>query len=96
MLEYDDSRSGAFDILRKVPEDKTVVLGLVTTKSPREEPVQGLVSQVREAGGHFPLEQLAISTQCGFASSILGNAVSADDQRTKLRAVAQTAEEIWG
>ena len=96
MLEYDDSRSGTFEVLRDIPEDKVVVLGLVTTKGPAQETVSGLVSRVNEASSYFPLEQLAISTQCGFASSIQGNAVSVEEQHAKLQLVAQTANVVWG
>ncbi len=95
-LEYDDERSGGFEALRGVPDDKTVALGLVTTKSPRLETAAGLAEQVREAARHFPLEQLAISPQCGFATSVGGNALSADDQRRKLRVVCETAQAMWG
>jgi len=96
MLEYDDFRSGTFEALREIPEDKVVVLGLVTTKGSDQETVAGLVSRVKKASDHFPLDQLAISTQCGFASSVLGNDVSTEDQRLKLLTVAQTAQAIWG
>ena len=96
MLEYDDFRSGTFEALRGIPEEKVVVLGLVTTKSSDQETVDGLISRVKRAGDHFPLDQLAISTQCGFASSVLGNTVSAEDQRMKLLTVARTARAIWG
>lgn len=96
MLEYDNFRSGTFEALREVPKDKIVVLGLVTTKGSNQETVAGLISRVKRAGNHFPLDQLAISTQCGFASSVLGNAVSAEVQRTKLLTVASTARAIWG
>ena len=78
MLEYDDPRSGSFEPLRGVPDDKLVVLGLVTTKSPRAETPSELESRIAEAARHFPLEQLAISPQCGFAhpssASSLGRA----------------------
>jgi 5-methyltetrahydropteroyltriglutamate--homocysteine methyltransferase len=96
LLEYDDARSGGFEPLAEVPEDKLVVLGLVTTKTPRRETPEELVERVRAAARFFPLEQLAVSPQCGFATSVLGNAISLDDERAKLRAVAETAERIWG
>jgi 5-methyltetrahydropteroyltriglutamate--homocysteine methyltransferase len=95
MLEYDDERSGSFEPLRSVPDDKTVVLGLVTTKSRREETVAGLAAQVHEAARYFPIEQLGLSPQCGFATSVIGNAISTDDQRRKLRVVAETARALW-
>ena len=96
MLEYDDSRSGSFEPLRQVPEDKWVVLGLVTTKSGRRETVAELSDRVREASRYFPLDRLAISPQCGFATSILGNRLSAEEQSRKLRVVVETAEAVWG
>jgi len=78
-----------------VPEDKTVVLGLVTTKSPRLETAVELAARVREAARFVALERLAVSPQCGFASSILGNRISIEDQKRKLRLVVQTAREVW-
>ena len=96
MLEYDDERSGTFETLRDVPDDKIVVLGLVTTKQPRLEPVASLVQRVEEAAGYFPKAQLGISPQCGFATSVIGNALSVDDQRRKLETVAETAHAVWG
>lgn len=96
LLEYDDERSGSFEPLAVVPEDKVVVLGLVTTKSPRVETVAGLTARVREASQYVPLERLAISPQCGFATSVLGNALSVDDEKRKLRVLAETAKAIWG
>ena len=96
MLEYDDERSGGFEALRGVPDDKTVALGLVTTKSPRVETAAGLAERVREAARHFPLAQLAVSPQCGFATSVGGNAISEEDQRRKLRVVSETARAVWG
>ncbi len=96
LLEYDDARSGPFEPLRYVPDDKVVVLGLVTTKRPRLETHQELAERIREASRFFPLEQLAISPQCGFASSVLGNRISGEDQRGKLRLVVETARAVWG
>jgi 5-methyltetrahydropteroyltriglutamate--homocysteine methyltransferase len=95
LLEYDDERSGDFDPLREVPEDKTAVLGLVTTKSARLETVEELSRRIREAARFVPLERLALSPQCGFATSVLGNALTIDDERAKLRRIAETAEAIW-
>ena len=95
LLEYDDERSGDFEPLREVPEDKTVVLGLVTTKSSRRETVEELAARVREAGRYIPLERLALSPQCGFATSVLGNALTLDDERAKLRTIVETAAEVW-
>ena len=96
LLEYDDERSGSFQPLDEVPDDKMVVLGLVTTKSPRRETVEELEGRVREAARHVDLERLAVSPQCGFATSVLGNALSHDDQRAKLETLARTAERVWG
>jgi 5-methyltetrahydropteroyltriglutamate--homocysteine methyltransferase len=95
LLEYDDERSGGFEPLRSVPEDKTAVLGLVTTKSGRRETVDVLARRIREAARYLPLERLALSPQCGFATSILGNALTLEDERAKLRTIAETAEAVW-
>jgi 5-methyltetrahydropteroyltriglutamate--homocysteine methyltransferase len=96
LLEYDDERSGSFDPLRLVPDDKLVVLGLVTTKAPRRETVEGLEARIRQAARVVDLERLALGTQCGFSTSIVGNAVSVEDERRKLETIAQTAERVWG
>ncbi|MGH3765589.1 MAG: cobalamin-independent methionine synthase II family protein [Pseudonocardiaceae bacterium] len=96
LLEYDDARSGGFEPLATVPQDKTVVLGLVTTKTERQETIDGLETRICEAAHHLPLERLALSAQCGFATSILGNAVSTADQEAKLRTIVATAERVWG
>ena len=95
LLEYDDERSGGFEPLAAVPEDKTVVLGLVTTKTPRRETVDELAERVHEAARFVPLERLALSPQCGFATSVVGNAISPEDQRAKLETVARTAAAVW-
>ena len=95
MLEYDDDRSGGFEPLRDVPDDKTVVLGLVTTKTARLESVADLEARIGEAARHFPLAQLGISPQCGFATSIVGNRLSIAEQNAKLRVVADTARRVW-
>jgi methionine synthase II (cobalamin-independent) len=95
LLEYDDERSGGFEPLRAVPEEKTAVLGLVTTKSARRETVDELAGRIREAARYLPLERLALSPQCGFATSILGNALTLEDERAKLRTIAETAEAVW-
>ena len=95
LLEYDNQRSGTFEPLGQVPEDKMVVLGLVTTKTPRRETVEELVGRIREASALLPLERLALSPQCGFASSLIGNAISFEDQRAKLRTIAETAARVW-
>ena len=96
LLEYDDERSGGFEPLAAVPEDKIVVLGLVTTKTPRREIVVELAARIGEASKFVPLERLALSPQCGFATSVLGNAISEDDERDKLRTIAETARAVWG
>ena len=97
LLEYDDERSGSFQPLAEVPDDKVVVLGLVTTKSARRETVGGARRAAsREAARHIDLERLAISPQCGFATSVVGNALTPDDQRRKLETLARTAEAVWG
>ena len=95
-LEYDDARSGGFEPLRFVPDDKTVVLGLVTTKRPQLEAKDDLKRRIDEASRFVPLEQLALSPQCGFSSTVEGNALSQEDQRAKLQLVVETAAEVWG
>src|SRR5271154_140651 len=96
LLEYDDARSGGFEPLRQVPEDRTVVLGLVSSKKPQLESRDELHKRIAAASSYIPLERLALSPQCGFASTIEGNAVTAADQEAKLRLVAETATEVWG
>src|SRR6266568_6300661 len=96
LLEYDDSRSGGFEPLRHVPEDRFVVLGLVTTKKPRLEPADELRQRIEEASRYVPLERLALSPQCGFASTMEGNRISYEDQRRKLELVASVAQMTWG
>ncbi|MHB8732470.1 MAG: uroporphyrinogen decarboxylase/cobalamine-independent methonine synthase family protein [bacterium] len=95
LLEYDDERSGTFEPLRFVPEDKTVVLGLVSSKRPRLESKTDLIRRIREAERYVPLERLALSPQCGFASTMEGNLLSEEDQWAKLRLVVETAREVW-
>src|SRR5206468_12527023 len=95
LLEYDDERSGGFEPLRAVPDERIVVLGLVTTKKPRLEPVEELRRRIAEAARLIPLERLALSPQCGFASTMAGNRISPDDQRRKLSRVAETARLVW-
>ncbi len=96
MLEFDDARSGSFDPLRDIPDDKEIVLGLVTTKSPGLERVADLAARIREAGRLFPLQQLGVSTQCGFSASVVGNRLTIAEQNAKLGIVAETAHEVWG
>lgn len=95
-LEYDSPRAGGFEPLRFVPRTKTVVLGLITTKSPLLETREFLRQRVDAASRFFPAEQMCISTQCGFASSIEGNPVTIEDEERKLSLVVETAREIWG
>ncbi|MEE2776374.1 MAG: cobalamin-independent methionine synthase II family protein [Acidobacteriota bacterium] len=95
LLEYDDERSGDFSPLRNVPDDKTVVLGLVTTKWARAETVEELEERVREASAYQPLERLALSPQCGFASVDKGNDITFEVQEAKLGLVARVADRIW-
>jgi 5-methyltetrahydropteroyltriglutamate--homocysteine methyltransferase len=96
LLEYDDQRSGTFEPLRFVPRGKTVVLGLISSKTPALESRQTLIQRIKEAARHVPLEHLALSPQCGFASTMEGNLLSEDDQWAKLRLVVETAREVWG
>ena len=95
MLEYDDERSGNFEPLAHVPEDKVAVLGLVTTKTPRHETPEELTARIQEASRFVLLERLALSPQCGFATSVIGNAISVEDKDYKLRTIVQTAERVW-
>ncbi len=95
-MEYDDDRSGDFRPLRYVKPGRTVVLGLVTTKFGRLERKDDLKRRIAEAARYAPLEQLALSPQCGFSSTVHGNNIAVEDQRRKLELVVQTAREVWG
>lgn len=95
-LEYDDARSGDFRPLRFLQKGKTAVLGLITTKAGTLEDADALKRRIDEAAKHTPLEQLALSPQCGFASSAEGNDISWDNQRRKLELVVRVAREVWG
>ena len=95
LLEYDSPRAGGFEPLRFVPKDKVVVLGLVSTKLRELEPLDELRRRVDAAAKYVPLERLAISPQCGFASDVVGNLVSEDDQKRKLELVVEAARKIW-
>jgi len=95
LLEFDDERSGGFEPLRPVPDDRIVVLGLVTTKKQRLESVEELRRRIDEAATFVPLERLALSPQCGFASTMEGNRVTPEDQRPKLHRVGETARLVW-
>jgi len=96
LLEYDTERAGTFDALRAVPSDKLVVLGLVSTKTPALESSADLRRRIEEASAFVPMERLALSPQCGFASDFHGNPISEDDQWRKLELVASVANEVWG
>ena len=95
-VEYDSPRAGSFAPLRYLSKGKLAVLGLVTSKTPQLEKKEDLRRRIDEAAKFAPLEQLALSTQCGFASTIIGNRVTADDQRRKLELVVGTARDVWG
>jgi len=96
LLEYDSPRAGTFEPLRFVPKGKVVVLGLVSTKVAELEKVDDLKQRIDRASKYIPLEQLAISPQCGFASDVVGNLISEDDQKRKLEVVVETARQVWG
>lgn len=95
LLEFDSERSGDFSPLCHVPKDKIVVLGLISTKTPKLESVQDILKRVEEAAKFVPKERLAISTQCGFASVAKGNNLSFKDQENKLKLVSKVAKEVW-
>jgi len=96
LFEYDTPRAGGFEPLRFLPKGKVVVLGLVSTKVPELEKIDDLKRRIDAAGKYAPLEQLAISPQCGFSSDIVGNLISEDDQKRKLEIVVETARQVWG
>jgi 5-methyltetrahydropteroyltriglutamate--homocysteine methyltransferase len=96
LLEYESPRAGTFEPLRFVPESKGVVLGLVSSKLPELEPEDALVRRIDDASRYVPLDNLAISPQCGFASSLEGNLLTEDEQWQKLALVASTARRVWG
>jgi 5-methyltetrahydropteroyltriglutamate--homocysteine methyltransferase len=95
-LEFDSPRAGGFAPLRFINGKKIAVLGLVTTKKAALEPKDEIKRRIDEASRYVPLDRLALSPQCGFASGMVGNQISEDDQRRKLRLVVETAREIWG
>jgi len=95
-LEFDDERSGGFEPLRFVPEGKMVVLGLVTTKHAELESKDELKRRIEEASRYVPIDQLCLSPQCGFSSTLEGNLLTFDDQVAKLRLITETAREVWG
>jgi 5-methyltetrahydropteroyltriglutamate--homocysteine methyltransferase len=96
LLEYESERAGSFEPLRFVPKDKGVVLGLVSSKLPELESPDQLVRRIEEAARYVPLEKLALSPQCGFASSLEGNLLTEEEQWRKLRLVVDTARRVWG
>ena len=96
LLEYDDERAGDFAPLQSVPDDRVVVLGLVTTKRPELEDADALRARIEDASRYVDLDRLALSPQCGFASVMAGNAISPDEQRAKLELVVSVAESVWG
>ena len=95
-LEYDDERSGGFAPLSKVSDDKKVVLGLITTKTPALEDKQKVIDRIHEAAKYVPLDRLCLSPQCGFASCEIGNKLTEEEQWAKLKLVKEIAEEVWG
>ena len=96
LLEYDDRRSGGFEPLAHLPEDRVAVLGLVTTKKPELETETELKSRIEEASRYVPLDRLALSPQCGFASTMEGNRISHEVQKRKLELVGRVAHSVWG
>ncbi len=96
LLEYDTERAGGFEPLRFMPKEKVVVLGLISSKVPQLETMDALQRRIDEAAKFVPAENLGISPQCGFASSLLGNLLSWEDQRHKLELVVETARTVWG
>ncbi len=96
LLEYDTDRAGGFEPLRFVPAGKTVVLGLISSKDPTLESQDALMRRIDGAAKYLPLENLAISPQCGFASTAPGNMLTWDEQRRKLELVVDTAWKVWG
>jgi 5-methyltetrahydropteroyltriglutamate--homocysteine methyltransferase len=96
LFEYDTPRAGGFEPLRFLPKGKVVVLGLVSTKVPQLEKIDDLKRRIDDASKYAPLEQLAISPQCGFSSDVVGNLISEDDQKRKLEIVVETARQMWG
>ena len=93
--EYDDWRSGSFEPLRAIPTDKSVVLGLISTKRIELEPEAEILERIDEAGKYFPREQMGLSTQCGFGTVWEGNPISEATQEAKLRLVAEIAHRVW-
>jgi 5-methyltetrahydropteroyltriglutamate--homocysteine methyltransferase len=95
-LEYDSPRAGTFAPLRHVPKDKHIVLGLITTKTGALESADDVRRRIDEAGRYIPIEQLSLSPQCGFSSTVLGNNITVDAEIAKLSLVVRVAREVWG
>ena len=95
LLEYDDERSGSFEALQDVPDDKFVVLGLITSKKPELESKRWLTRRIDHASRYIAKDRLGLSPQCGFASSVIGNRIGIKDQKRKLALVVKTAEALW-
>jgi 5-methyltetrahydropteroyltriglutamate--homocysteine methyltransferase len=96
LLEYDSPRAGTFEPLRLVPEGKVVVLGLISSKEARVETREEILPRIEEAAQFVPVERLALSPQCGFASTLPGNLLGEDEQRQKLELISSVADEVWG
>ena len=96
LFEYDTPRAGGFEPLRFLPKGKVIVLGLVSTKVPELESIDELKRRIDRAAQYVPLEQIAISPQCGFSSDVVGNLISDDDEKRKLELVVETARQVWG
>ena len=96
LLEFDSERAGGFEPLRFVPKGKTVVLGLITTKEPALETEDELLRRIEQAAKHVATDNLAVSTQCGFASAASGNLITWDDMKRKLELVTKVARRVWG
>ncbi len=96
LFEYDSPRAGGFEPLRFLPKGKLVVLGLVSTKVALLENVDDLKRRIDDAARYVPLDQLAISPQCGFSSDVVGNLINAEDQKRKLEIVVETSRQVWG
>jgi 5-methyltetrahydropteroyltriglutamate--homocysteine methyltransferase len=95
-LEYDSPRSGDFEPLKYVPKNKIVVLGLVSSKTPQMESQDDLRSRIDEAAQYIDLDQLALSPQCGFASTVAGNPITVNDEKAKLAMIVEVAGKVWG
>jgi 5-methyltetrahydropteroyltriglutamate--homocysteine methyltransferase len=95
-LEYDSPRAGSLEALKLMPEDRTVVLGLVTTKSPELEARETLIARVKEASAYVSMDRLCLSPQCGFSGNVGNTVMTAEEQMAKLRLVVDSAQALWG